>query len=103
MILQSGLLGCGADIAHGLARTTLGTGLLDVALTMELYELQAYLPAWCNELQNELQTNAQGQLQRRQPAIANRLSPDFPDINVILQYTKPLSSASTLSSIDRSR
>ena len=68
-----------------------------------LYELQMYLPAWRDELRNELETNAQGQLQRRQPAIANHLSSNFPDIDVILQYTKPLSSALTLSSIDESR
>ena len=68
-----------------------------------LYELQMYLPAWRDELRNELETNAQGQLQCRQPAIANHLSSNFPDIDVILQYTKPLSSALTLSSIDESR
>jgi len=101
---QSGLLGCGAEIAHGLARTTLGTDLLSVVSAMEsTYELQEYLPVWRDGLKMELQDNTQGHLRHHQSAIASRLSSHFPDIKTILQYARPHSSASTLSSIDASR
>ena len=67
------------------------------------HELREYLPVWCDELKIELQDNTQGKLRRRQPAIASRLSSHFPDIETVLQYAKPYSSASTSSSIHASR
>lgn len=80
----------------------MGADLLSISSLESTHELQAYLPVWRDGLRTELQTNMQGQLRRHQPAIASHLSPHFPDINIILQYTKPVSSASTLSLIDKS-
>jgi Holliday junction resolvase YEN1 len=86
-----GLKGCGRGTAHALARCGLGHKLLVAAKTLPLGELKSnFLPTWREELCRELRTNSHGYLGRRYPSLADRVSDDFPDVDVLLSYTNPL-------------
>jgi holliday junction resolvase YEN1 len=92
MTTKDGLPGFGIEIAHQLACAGFGDSLLTAALTMSPQELKNFIPSWRQELHSELSTNASGHLTQRHPALANSIPHDFPDINLLLLYAKPLSS-----------
>ncbi|KAL6308878.1 PIN domain-like protein, partial [Sparassis latifolia] len=88
----AGLAGCGPAIAHGLARCGFGDSLLNAARTLSDEHLPGFLVAWRAEVREELRTNARGLLQRKNPTLAKALTDDFPNMEVLLSYTDPITS-----------
>jgi hypothetical protein len=87
----SGLKGCGRSTAHALARCGLGHKLFEAARTLPLDDLKhVFLPVWREEVRQELRTDSHGFIRRKYPSLAGSISDDFPDIDLLLSYTKPL-------------
>jgi Holliday junction resolvase YEN1 len=59
---------------------------------MSPQELKNFFPPWRQGLHAELSTNAGGHLTQRYPTLANSIPHDFPNIDLLLLYAKPLSS-----------
>lgn len=91
---QAGLTGCGPAIAHGLAKCGFGDTLLTAVHTLSPDRLQGFLTVWRQELREELRTNSRGHLGRKNPTLARSLPESFPDMDVLLSYTNPLTSES---------
>jgi hypothetical protein len=89
---QAGLPGCGPKVAHGLAKCGFGHSLLSAARTLSREDLQAYLTDWKSMLAEELRTNSRGILGRRYKILSNTIPEDFPDIDVLISYTNPITS-----------
>lgn len=88
----AGLPRCGTVIAHGLAKCGLGDSLYQAALTRSPDDLPAYLAEWRNDLRHQLRTNSQGHMGRKCPSLAKSVPDDFPDIDILLSYTSPITS-----------
>lgn len=56
--------------------------------------LQEFLTSWRHELREELRTNSRGYLGRKNPSLAKSVPETFPDIDVLLSYTHPITSES---------
>jgi Holliday junction resolvase YEN1 len=91
---QAGLPRCGPSIAHGLAKCGFGDRLLEAARSMPRHGLEEFLVTWRQELCDELRTNSSGHIGRKNPALAKSVTEDFPDIDVLLSYTNPITSES---------
>lgn len=91
---QEGLPGCGPTIAHGLARCGFGDTLLDAVRTLSRHELPDFLVTWRHELRHELRTNAHGFIGSKRVKLASSVPESFPDIEVLLSYTNPVTSES---------
>ncbi|KAF5375356.1 hypothetical protein D9615_008022 [Tricholomella constricta] len=91
---QGGLNGCGTVTSHGLAKCGFGDMLFQAANSMTREELKTFLIAWRHELCHELRTNSQGHIGRKQPSLAKSVPADFPDIDILLSYTNPITSES---------
>ena len=89
---QAGLPRCGTSIAHGLAKCGFGDQLLEAARTLSRSALEEYLVKWRDAVRAELRTNARGHLGKRQPALSKAVPEDFPDVDVLLSYTNPITS-----------
>lgn len=87
-----GLARCGPVIAHGLAQCGFGDTLFQAAQNHSLEELVAFLVSWRHELRQELLTNSQGYIGKKQPALAKTIPDSFPDIDVLLSYVNPITS-----------
>jgi Holliday junction resolvase YEN1 len=90
---QAGLPRCGPGIAHGLAKSGLGDELLEAAQSLTHAELSGFLTTWREALRNELRTNSRGHLRSKKPSLAKAIPDSFPDIDVLLSYTNPITSA----------
>ena len=90
---QAGLPRCGPGIAHGLAKSGLGDELLEAAQSLTRAELSEFLTSWREALRNELRTNSRGHLGSKKPSLAKTISESFPDIDILLSYTNPITSA----------
>ena len=88
----TGLPHCGPGIAHGLARCGFGDDLLKAAQSLTCNELPNFLTTWREDLRDELRTNAHGHLGSKKPSLAKAVPDSFPDINVLLLYTNPITS-----------
>ncbi|CAL1697972.1 unnamed protein product [Somion occarium] len=89
---HQGVNGCGVTTAHGLARCGFGDTLVKSARTMTEEELEDFLVGWREDIRKELRTNSKGFLGRKCPSLAKALPEDFPDIDVLLSYTNPITS-----------
>ncbi|TFY70815.1 hypothetical protein EVG20_g2183 [Dentipellis fragilis] len=89
---QAGLPRCGPNIACGLARCGFGDQLLEAANSFEAHELPAFLDRWRESLRHELRTNSKGHLGTKKPSLAKAVDDDFPSIDVLLSYAKPITS-----------
>ena len=89
----AGLPRCGPGIAHGLAKCGLGDELLEAAQSLTRDELPEFLTRWREGLRNELRTNSRGHLGSKKPSLAKIVPDSFPDIDVLLSYTNPITSA----------
>lgn len=94
MFCQAGVTGCGPKIAHGLARAGLGDALREAVLNLSEEDLPKFLENWRATLINELKTNESGCLPRKAPAVAKSITDDFPNIEVLMSYVKPITSES---------
>ncbi|KAG6889870.1 hypothetical protein C0992_003766, partial [Termitomyces sp. T32_za158] len=91
---QGGLNKCGTKTAHGLAKCGFGDTLFQAAQSKTREQLKSFLITWRHELCHELRTNSQGHIGTKHPSLANSVTPDFPDIDVLLSYTNPITSES---------
>ncbi|OJT12336.1 Flap endonuclease GEN -like protein [Trametes pubescens] len=89
---QEGLEGCGPALAHGLAKCGFGDTLLAAARTKTREELDEFLDGWRDEIRAELRTNARGHLPRKSPKLSRSIPDDFPNVDVVLAYTTPVTS-----------
>ena len=89
---QAGLSGCGPKVAHGLAKCGFGDTLLSAAHTLPREGLQEYLIAWKSDLAEELRTNSRGILGRKYNSLSKAIPEEFPDIDILMSYTKPVTS-----------
>ncbi|CDO75460.1 hypothetical protein BN946_scf184823.g14 [Trametes cinnabarina] len=89
---QAGLDGCGVALAHGLAKCGFGDSLLRAARSKTREELEAFLDDWRDEIRDELRTNARGHLPRKSPKLSKSIPDDFPNVDVVLAYTNPVTS-----------
>ena len=90
---QAGLPRCGPGIAHGLAKSGLGDELLQAAQSLTRSELTEFFVTWREALRSELRTNSRGHLGSKKPSLAKAIPDSFPDIDVLLSYTNPITSA----------
>ena len=91
---QAGLPGCGITTAHALARCGFGDTLHDAATTLPRDALPDFLTAWRQGLREELRTNSQGIIGRKLGKLAKEVPNSFPDIDILLSYTSPITSES---------
>jgi hypothetical protein len=89
---QAGLSGCGPKVAHGLAKCGFGDRLLSAARTLSRGALQEYLVTWRKDLAEELRTNSRGILGRKCGSLSKAIPEEFPDIDILLSYTNPITS-----------
>ncbi|KAF8151979.1 hypothetical protein K438DRAFT_1688072 [Mycena galopus ATCC 62051] len=88
----SGMTGCGPNIAKGLVRYGFGRSLYEAATNLSRDALKEFLHNWRNEMRHELRTDSQGYIGSKRRALASSLPDAFPDIDIILSYTNPLTS-----------
>lgn len=81
--------GCGARVAHGLARAGLGDDLLVAARSLQPRALTHFLVQWRTRLRQELLTNSSGFLSRKQPALARKVPVTFPNQTILKRYATP--------------
>ncbi|EGN94841.1 hypothetical protein SERLA73DRAFT_30636, partial [Serpula lacrymans var. lacrymans S7.3] len=89
---QAGVTGCGRLIAAGLARCGFGDTLLKASQELSRDELPGFLSTWRDDIRQELRTNSKGLIGSKKPALAKKLPEDFPDIDILLSYTNPITS-----------
>ena len=89
---QAGVSGCGPKVAHGLAKCGFGDTLLSAARTLSREDLQEYLITWKEGLVEELRTNSRGILGRRYGSLSNAIPEEFPTIDILMSYAKPVTS-----------
>ncbi|KAJ7619593.1 PIN domain-like protein [Roridomyces roridus] len=90
---SNGLRSCGITIAIGLTRAGLGTQLIS-ALFSQFPAVS--VDAWRQALRLEMQTNNSGHLPHRCKALADKIPHDFPDLNILNLYLRPIVSNATL-------
>ncbi|KAI9512138.1 hypothetical protein F5148DRAFT_1280054 [Russula earlei] len=90
---QAGLSRCGPGIAHGLAKCGLGDELLEAAQSLSRADLVEFLTKWREALRNELRTNSRGHVGSKRPSLAKAVPDSFPDVDVLLSYANPITSA----------
>ncbi|KAH8084922.1 hypothetical protein BXZ70DRAFT_567030 [Cristinia sonorae] len=91
---QAGLPGCGVGIAHGLAKCGFGDSLFTAARSMSKTQLEHFVDGWREELREELRTNSKKLIGRKNPALARSIPSSFPDLDIVLSYTNPITSES---------
>ena len=91
---QAGLPGCGITTAHALARCGFGDTLYEAATTLSRDALPNFLTSWRQRLREELRTNSRGIIGRKLVKLAKEVSESFPDIDILLSYTSPITSES---------
>ncbi|KAF5314408.1 hypothetical protein D9619_011818 [Psilocybe cf. subviscida] len=89
-----GLSGCGVTTAHALAKCGFGDSLFEAALNLDRESLEDFIVSWRHELCQELRTNSKGFIGRKQVALANSITEDFPDLDTLLSYARPITSES---------
>jgi Holliday junction resolvase YEN1 len=91
---QGGLARCGVTTAHALARCGFGDSLYEAAVNIDRESLDDFLVSWRDELRNELRTNSKGEIGKKQVSLANSITENFPDIDILLSYVNPITSES---------
>ena len=91
---QGGVARCGTMISHGLARCGFGDTLYQAANNLNREDLETFLGHWRHEVRHELCTNSQGHIGKKQPSLAKSIPETFPDIDILLSYTRPITSES---------
>ncbi|KAF8966955.1 hypothetical protein BDZ97DRAFT_1806082 [Flammula alnicola] len=91
---QGGLMRCGTTTAHALAKCGFGDSLYEAANNLDRHQLAEFLVAWRNELRQELRTNSRGHIGRKQVALAKSIPEEFPDVDILLSYVRPITSES---------
>ncbi|KIK90475.1 hypothetical protein PAXRUDRAFT_831690 [Paxillus rubicundulus Ve08.2h10] len=93
---QTGLSGCGSEIASRLTRYSLGESLVNAVWYESTVGLCEFLAKWHSDLCNILACDPSGFLGQKYPRLTEAVPDDFPDINVLVQYVEPLTSWSSM-------
>ena len=91
---QAGLPKCGITTARALASCGFGDSLYEAATNLPRGALPDFLTSWRRELREELRTNSRGIIGRKLAKLAKSVPESFPDIDVLLSYTNPITSDS---------
>ena len=91
---QGGIMRCGITTAHGLAKCGFGDSLYTAATNLSRAQLAEFLVTWRQQLCHELRTNSRGEIGRKQPALSKAIPEDFPDIDILFSYVRPITSES---------
>jgi len=91
---QGGLARCGVTTAHALARCGFGDSLYEAAVNINRESLNDFLVSWRDEVRNELRTNSKGEIGKKQVSLANSITENFPDVDILLSYVNPITSES---------
>ena len=91
---QGGIMRCGITTAHGLAKCGFGDSLYTAATNLSRTQLAEFLVTWRQQLCHELRTNSSGEIGRKQPALSKAIPEDFPDIDILFSYVRPITSES---------
>lgn len=85
-----GLIGVGPATVQGVSEYNLGNDLLDAAKNRSRYGLTKYLREWREDLITALLDDPLGMLPANRHPIV--IPNDFPSVEIVLQYVKPLTS-----------
>ncbi|PBK73189.1 PIN domain-like protein, partial [Armillaria solidipes] len=91
---EAGLPSCGIETAHALARAGLAASLYKTAINLSRSELPTFLATWRTELKEELRTDSHGYIGRKMVALAKSVPASFPNVDILLAYTHPVTSRS---------
>ncbi|KAK0453040.1 hypothetical protein EV421DRAFT_1730190 [Armillaria borealis] len=91
---EAGLPSCGIETAHALARAGLAASLYKAAINLSRSELPTFLATWRTELKEELRTDSHGYIGRKMVALAKSVPASFPNVDILLAYTHPVTSRS---------
>ncbi|KAK7006106.1 flap endonuclease GEN 1 [Favolaschia claudopus] len=89
---DDGVRGCGANIAHPLAKCGFGRELRHILVSFAGDQRSQELALWRDRLRAELRTNSSNLLQRKQPRLAASIMDTFPSSRVIDLYINPYTS-----------
>jgi Holliday junction resolvase YEN1 len=91
---QDGIKGCGINVAYGLAQYDIADSLLSGASSHHdnPTAFTEFLSDWRMELQMLLHTDPDGYIGRQCKVIADNVDEAFPDPDIVLAYTHPLTS-----------
>jgi len=89
---QAGVQGCGKLISAALAHCGFGDQLLEAARSLSRDELEKWLVTWRDQVRDELRTNKSGLIGSKKPALAKKIPDHFPDLEILLSYTNPITS-----------
>jgi Holliday junction resolvase YEN1 len=89
----AGIPQCGPKIAIELAKAGFGKELVAAVQTKTGPDLDEFLREWVEKIKVQLSTNPDGHLSRKRPALAKKIPPTFPDLDVVRRYTSPATSA----------
>lgn len=91
-----GLRDCGPSVAHALARCGFGDSLVQAARTLSRSKLENFLEKWREDIREELKSNARGFLSTKKIKLARSIDNNFPNIDVLMLYVKPVTSENTV-------
>ena len=84
--------GCGKLISTALACCGFGDQLLEAARSLDRDELEKWLVTWRGQVRDELRMNKSGLIGSKKPALAKKIPDDFPNLEILLSYTNPITS-----------
>ncbi|THU82326.1 PIN domain-like protein [Dendrothele bispora CBS 962.96] len=88
---HSGLHNCGKVTAYDLTNTTLGTILRFAAEDYTRTKLRHFLDEnWVPDLKCQLTFNSDSFLKKRQPKVASCIPSNFPDVQTVYHYVRPV-------------
>lgn len=88
--LPAGVPKCGPKLAAEIARAGFGADLLDI-IAKKSKELKPDLDEWRERLNYELSTNESGYFRSKHKAV--QIPDNFPDLQVLFDYTNPMTSS----------
>lgn len=89
---DQGIHGCGKSTARALAQCGFGDTLLDAVTSISGVALQNLLYDWRQDLREELMSNSHGYLENKNPALAKKITSNFPNHAIMELYLRPLTS-----------
>ncbi|KAK7054028.1 flap endonuclease GEN 1 [Favolaschia claudopus] len=89
---DNGILGCGAEIAHALAKCGFGRELRHLLVSYAGDRRVRELALWRDRLRAELRSNTSNLLRKKQPRLAASILDMFPSSRVVDLYTNPYTS-----------
>lgn len=92
ILFEVALAGCGITTAARIAQTSLAPALFEATRDLSTVALSNFLKGWCQQLWSELAYNKQNMLKHAYPAIASRITNDFPSVDTLQLYVHPCTS-----------